>query len=585
MTIFPFRFGIDELDSLITGESRDDDLLLNEDGPWSAAIVGPDGCGKSVLALHLCSEYRSASAQCVNSKGVAVLYVSTDLSASQASRQWHSFGLCLPKTRKNAISRAYWRLPVHYSERPLPVVELDSGLVQLASKSLEEPSALEEYLLSLTENGANHADVAFIDLQRDTAGDDWHFVNQLIGMLPKRGKGDSPKHLVIIDAVEGLEAFVGRTDSFGQKRTRRSRVAQILRMANRVGAHVVFVVEEPKKFAKLPEQFVTDLVIRLHVQEERDYQQRAIEIEKCRSSAHGRGLHELSIRSGKGTFTGSVCHADDPTIPWNFVTEHKEIERRVHRSISDAVSLLLACKPDSQANWISFFYAELQSDKAAVVQSTQHRYQPLATENICDLVEIVSDAYAKKIVRASELRKLLSALRLNAEISYIYDNDGFTLKSGNEVDQVLNLNRAFCKTFPSLSMDPLLMNRDICGKETILKHAFERFCEHYFESSLIAFMDCMMEHLLGPFPRFLEKGDPIQQTLFRSAFGKNLDSVPRGLAHIHVTPSVHRILKGIRLEPKKIEESNGHATFGSQLGQLEELLNPGPHESPNEQKS
>jgi hypothetical protein len=138
-----------------------------------------------------------------------------------------------------------------------------------------------------------------------------------------------PRHLLIIDAVEGLEAMVGERDAFGQERDRRSRVAQLIRVAKKIGVHVAFIVEEPVVDARLPEQFVTDLVVRVRHVQDGEYSQRSVEIEKCRAVAHVRGQHELCIRSGHGSSTGRIKHLDDPLVPWKVDNGAKLVEGKL----------------------------------------------------------------------------------------------------------------------------------------------------------------------------------------------------------------------------------------------------------------
>lgn len=311
----PLEFGVPGLDKLI--DPRDEQKSANANNVrWTAAIVGPDGCGKSILSLHLASTYWDINC---NPEKIAegtpedpqtapkVIYVSTDLSYGQAEAQWKNFGLGYPRERKEAIRAAYSlsKLPKQdWKKLTLsvlkPVVSGQDGNL-LAFFQKEEPA------------------VYFFDLQSETAGDDWGFVNHLLGLLePQRLRKDGQirRHLLIIDAVEGLETFVGQQDAYGLDRDRRSRVAQLVRNAGRIGAHVVFVVEEPKSDTRLPEQFVTDLVIRLRQEMDGNYSQRTVEIEKCRAVAHARGQHEIAIRNGSGSYTGKAVHLDDPSIPW-----------------------------------------------------------------------------------------------------------------------------------------------------------------------------------------------------------------------------------------------------------------------------
>src|SRR5690348_210392 len=112
----PLDFGIRGLTTLMQPAA----VKLSATPPaatWTAAIVGPDGCGKSILALHLASRYwrdhcepsfrPSQAAQEILERTPRVIYVSTDLSHEQASGQWHSFGLDHPRHRDLALAAAY----------------------------------------------------------------------------------------------------------------------------------------------------------------------------------------------------------------------------------------------------------------------------------------------------------------------------------------------------------------------------------------------------------------------------------------------------------------------------------------------
>jgi len=303
----PLRFGVPTLDELINPFQAS----ASHTGRWTAAIVGPDGCGKSILSLHLASNYwllncKDRAWERESTICPRIIYVSTDLSHEQALVQWQNFGLDYPANRSEALKAAYEmrdRTPIDPNEHRLPLepvnpVEADDPTNDTLMQLIADPPPC----------------VYFVDLQSRTAGDDWGFVNQLVGLLPKRV--DPPHHLLIVDAVEGLETFVGQHDAFGMQRDRRSRVAQLVRRAHECGAHVVFVVEQPRLDERQPEQFVTDLVIRLRQQMDSTYSQRTVEIEKCRAVAHARGQHEIAIRTGKGSYTGNEDHLDDPRIRW-----------------------------------------------------------------------------------------------------------------------------------------------------------------------------------------------------------------------------------------------------------------------------
>src|SRR5215475_5744892 len=115
------RFGIPSLDCLFggveddyakTGEAKTgrqwQGILLpggsdqgRSNSSVSICISGPDGTGKSVMALHLASRYL---ADCCNYEPIGqplpkVLYVSTDLKFKMAKKMWVNFGLDWPNRR------------------------------------------------------------------------------------------------------------------------------------------------------------------------------------------------------------------------------------------------------------------------------------------------------------------------------------------------------------------------------------------------------------------------------------------------------------------------------------------------------
>lgn len=150
--------------------------------------------------------------------------------------------------------------------------------------------------------------VWFVDLASSTAGDDWGLLIRLLALLPPR-EPDEPKHLVIIDAVEELETMGGSVDVHGHERSRRSRIAQVLRTAGDK-CHVAFVLEETVAGSTPDEEFVTDVVIRLWAKEEYRYMRRTLEVTKARGNSHVRGHHHYLIRDGRGI-------ADNPDEPGN----------------------------------------------------------------------------------------------------------------------------------------------------------------------------------------------------------------------------------------------------------------------------
>jgi KaiC/GvpD/RAD55 family RecA-like ATPase len=304
-----FRFGISALDLFM----KTDERRVIGTTALTGCVIGPDGCGKSLLAMHVASTYWSDVWAQNQEVRPCVIYVSTDFSFEQADRAWMDFGLDFPVRREESIKKAYDQLlPSAGSsksislETPLTPVS-PTGLTRSEYGSHADPKDIAKIFQS-----ADSPSVYFLDLQRETAGDDWTYLNHLVGLLPEC---DVP-HLLIVDAIEGLEAFVGEHDGFGERRTRRSRIAQLIRSCATAKSHVLFVVEEPERNARLPEQFVTDLVVRLRVDDGGGYSIRTLEIEKCRGVPHVRGSHEFYIRSGKGTQTGEIGNVDHPQIEW-----------------------------------------------------------------------------------------------------------------------------------------------------------------------------------------------------------------------------------------------------------------------------
>jgi predicted NACHT family NTPase len=96
---FPFQFGINTLDELININTSASDYLDSEQGLWTASIQGPDGCGKSILSLHLASKYWLNNQDKPIENKPRIVYISTDLAYHQAKKQWEAFGLGHPKER------------------------------------------------------------------------------------------------------------------------------------------------------------------------------------------------------------------------------------------------------------------------------------------------------------------------------------------------------------------------------------------------------------------------------------------------------------------------------------------------------
>jgi hypothetical protein len=280
-----FRFGVHWLDKFTGADATLSEFLTSE--PSTLAIVGPDGCGKSILALHLLSTFvRDAlTSQCASLDALfkiqqsdvkrmlvkpLVFYASTDFSYAQAKDAWQSFGLDYPFRREIEICKRYQLRRLSEVEEKCDLWLDPVDLTRLLPSKGNDAQTIKDYVGTVFENGISSAQGAyFLDLQKDTAGDDWTYLNHLLGILPQTVVKDATgvdrqlPRLLVIDAVEGLEAFVGDRDAYGESRSRRSRIAQIVRSASAAGVHTVFVVEESTSLERLPEQFVSDTVIRL----------------------------------------------------------------------------------------------------------------------------------------------------------------------------------------------------------------------------------------------------------------------------------------------------------------------------------
>lgn len=173
----------------------------------SMCIIGNDGTGKSVLALHLSAQYQRD-----HGPSTRAIYTSLDLSLPRARLSWNNFAL----GSKNRITD-----PFSHSKTETPTRDIE-----------------------LTKFGNSpNGSVEFLDLRKHTKGDDWGFLNRLVASEP-RPNPNTPLSLLVIDAVEGLESQSGNLDSYGESRDRRSRVNQLVRAAEGK-FHVVLLAPIP----------------------------------------------------------------------------------------------------------------------------------------------------------------------------------------------------------------------------------------------------------------------------------------------------------------------------------------------------
>jgi len=319
-------FGIPSLDALFEPvENRGRSAIAT-----SLAILGPDGTGKSVLALHLVSTYAA------HTKAYpCILYLSTDLRYDKAEKIWNNFALGRPSQRD---------IPFERTEEE---TERKSLTTEVQFNRLRPGPEVESYL-----DPTNRAkpQVGFLDLASRSAGDDWGYVNRLVALL-ERNK--ARPHLIVIDSVPGFETLVGATDAFGESTSRRARIAQIVRAAGE-NCHVVFIVEEPKEHDHLAEEYVTDTVIRLRKVENRQYTRRTIEIDKARAMTHALGEHPFEIRGRNGSSTGAVKNLDDPDQENAYVQVFHSIHYRDTRITREVVTRI----PDPSSDRSSARYAE-----------------------------------------------------------------------------------------------------------------------------------------------------------------------------------------------------------------------------------
>lgn len=337
------QFGIPSLDGLFGAAGRDATgtrlcgmTAGTGDGrqfeTTSICLAGPSGTGKSILALHLAAYYRAQH-------GVLprIIYASTDFSWAKANMVWTKFSLSTPIKRKPPFAspdflQPEWRLSEDCEIRLRPVATSDFW--QHDSDAIRWLNCGIDPVNQQIPSELRAEDIIFLSLNSSTGGDEWQLLNRLIAALTARQNGEpQPPHLLIVDAVEGLEMFSGEHDVYGEKRNRRGRVTQLLRTATGK-CHVAFIVEDATEQEDRPEEFITDFVLRLHREVTRGYGRRTVEVHKARGQAHQRGRHTYVIRSGEGSYAqkpGAGVEArynpDDPKV---FVANPEQTHGYVH---------------------------------------------------------------------------------------------------------------------------------------------------------------------------------------------------------------------------------------------------------------
>src|SRR5262245_29729026 len=314
-----FRFGIPSLDRLLGSAGFGAPMALGEGAPASGnpdvaragfelrardeaeqlesicvTLIGTDGTGKSLLALHAAAQWLFDTAG-----RATVLYASTDLSFHRASRAWHDFALGCPNRTEDVfrnIRRSVALKPELHLRELTPYHEEDL-FTKDTRKNDPEPLTLSAH---------------FLDLRSYLRGDNWGYLNRMVAGLPATD-AQGPLHLLILDGVDGLEASGGELDIFGLQRDRRSRIAQLLRTARR-RCHIRLTVAESATTGHTAEAYLADLVIRLRYEQTPDYERRILAVEKARGQGHKRGSHPFFIRTGQRSATGREENPDDPFV-------------------------------------------------------------------------------------------------------------------------------------------------------------------------------------------------------------------------------------------------------------------------------
>jgi KaiC/GvpD/RAD55 family RecA-like ATPase len=303
------QFGIPALDELISANpspGKRGVLISKGKGKGvdiaKICLIGPDGVGKSIFALHLAAYYAADCKKFYQANYPKIIYVSTGLRYENVASTIGNFNLTMP------LSRA-----VPFCEnKPDPSSDFK---IEFRPCTLAAPTGPQVSLASyLSANDAEPPSIAYLDLSANSAGDGWGLLNRILALLSAPDE-TQPRHMIILDAVEGLQTLTGEQDAYGENRTRRSRIAQLARAAEGK-CHLMTIVEDDTEEKRLPEDDVSNVVIRLRNMvvhdKRRTYVRRTVEIEKANGQNHVRGSHAFTIRDARGTTTGQQVNADDP---------------------------------------------------------------------------------------------------------------------------------------------------------------------------------------------------------------------------------------------------------------------------------
>lgn len=286
------EFGIPDLDHLFGKPVEDPTakrgISMEEGESISVCIVGADGTGKSILALHLAAHYASEHGEADDAR---VIYFSEDLGFRRAKVVYENFGLASPTARRKSLG-----------------INRGGFTGENAPLFLCKPNGTS---LILPQPGC----VGFVDLKENTSGDDWMLVLESVAKITPRENGILD--CVIVDNIDALQLVNAGVDQFGEDRTRWSRLDQLTNLA-KGKCHLVLLSAEPGRGLIQDEQYAVDYVLHLRTEESKEgYVRKTMEVEKARGQANVGGPHIFVTRNGKGTTTGYQPNVDFKDTPIN----------------------------------------------------------------------------------------------------------------------------------------------------------------------------------------------------------------------------------------------------------------------------
>lgn len=292
-------------------------IHVKEEAQCQIALSGPAGTGKSLLALHFAAGFAALHERAL------VIYVSTDMSFHLAQQNWNNFRLGAPN--EVIQDRLFQSVPGWYS---YPYV---FGLkhTEIGFSQLDWQEGIHSF------KSGDSKTVHFIDFQKSATGDDWHHLKKLLLQDISLATHTFDKILLVIDAVEGLDAPENSLHQDALRHSRRQRLAKLLEEASGL-CSVVYTLEAEPRVDHIPEEeFVSDVVIRLDREPLGDSHRVTLEVIKARGMDIIPGVHHLDVKSGGGTKSFNQQNEDDPEVCRSYITLYPAIawlERRIEES-------------------------------------------------------------------------------------------------------------------------------------------------------------------------------------------------------------------------------------------------------------